>query len=301
MSVEDQLRDYCWVCGEEILADDNFCRNCGVRFTRPETPHDGVLEIKRTKQRLVGIFLMAAGGLVGALSVLMGITPMIAMGLASLLIGVMVLYLPLSESYVRTLTTNLSLPSLLNIEKLLEDLDLVERGIYIPTKGYASSPRVFVPLARTPATDRPTLELLRSNKIFVTVGRNPEDRGILLEAPGSGILQDLERAIHADFSQTEMENLASNLDSGFRSVGLGRIVRVERHEASMIITMKVNALDDLEMKLRSEAPRLVAQIGTPVSSAVASAVSKVAGKYVVFKSTAYSPPDKKVTIKLRLR
>ena len=198
------------------------------------------------------------------------------------------------------LATDSSLPSLLNIEKLLEDLDLDERGIYIPASGLGVCPKVFVPLAQTPATERPPLGLGGSRRIFVTVGKNPEDRGILLDAPGGQILFALENSLHADLAKVELDDLETDLNSAFESLGIAKVTTLEQQDTTITIEMKLTALLELEERLRNLAPRLVAQVGTPIASALAAAVSKATGKYVKFKNAVLQVPEKKLTISLKL-
>lgn len=191
------VQDRCWVCGSDILAEDNFCRKCGVELIRSEKGRISVGRLGNADRQIsIGIFLAVIGAIVGFLSYLMGIVPMLAFGLASFLIGILVLYLPERRGTIAArLAMESSLPSLLNIENLLEDLDLDERGIYIPASGLGVCPRVFVPLAETEATRQPPVGLVSSRRIFVTVGKNPEDRGVLLDAPGSQILVALEQSL----------------------------------------------------------------------------------------------------------
>ena len=156
------MQDKCWVCGSDILAEDNFCRSCGVGLTRSEVDHTTSPKFWNADRQIsIGIFLSALGAVIGILSYFMGIVPMLAFGLACFLLGIMALYLPERSSGIAgRLALDLSLPSLLNIEKLLEDLDLDERGIYIPASGLGVCPKVFVPMAETPATRQPPVGLL---------------------------------------------------------------------------------------------------------------------------------------------
>ena len=296
------VQDRCWVCGSDILAEDNFCRSCGVELIRSEIGYKTSSRYGDTDRQVsIGIFLTATGALVGFLSYLMGIVPMVAFGLASFLVGVLVLYLPERRGSIASrLATNSSLPSLLNIENLLEDLDLDERGIYIPASGLGVCPRVFIPLAQTQATRQPPVGLISSRRIFVTVGNNPEDRGVLLDAPGSQILAALERSLRIDLAKTKLDDLGADLNSGFKALGIAKLTNFEYRATMVRIQMELTGLLDLETKLRNVAPRLVAQVGTPVASAVAAAVSKTTGKYVTFKSSVLDLSDGKISINLKL-
>lgn len=296
------VQDKCLICGSDILAEDNFCRSCGVGLTLRQIGHATGSRFGSTDSQLsIGIFLVALGAVVGFLSYLMGIIPMLAFGLASFLLGILVLYLPeRRESIAGRLATDSSLPSLLNIENLLEELGLDEKGIYIPASGLGVCPRVFVPLAETQATKQPPVGLVSSRRIFVTVGKNPEDRGVLLNAPGSEILAALERSLGIDLAKVSLDDLGADLNSGFKALGIGKVTNLEHQDNAVRIQIELTSLVDLEAKLRNVAPRLVAQVGTPVASAVAAAVSKAAAKYVTFKSTILDLPNKKISISLKL-
>jgi hypothetical protein len=296
------VQDRCWVCGSDILADDNFCRKCGAQLIRLEAEQRTARGFGNTDRQIsIGIFLTVIGAIIGFLSYLMGIVPMLAFGLASFLIGILVLYLPERRASIAArLATESSLPSLLNIENLLEDLDLDERGIYIPASGLGVCPRVFVPLADTEATRQPPVGLVSSRRIFVTVGKNPEDRGVLLDAPGGQILVALEQSLRTDLSKMKLDELGAAFNSGFKALGIAKSANLETDNTSVKIQMELTALIDLETRLRNIAPRLVAQVGTPATSAVAAAVSKTAGKYVTFKSAILDLPNKKVNVNLKL-
>jgi hypothetical protein len=245
--------------------------------------------------------MITLGVIVGIVSYLIGVMPMLAFGLSSLLIGFLVVYLPESqEAIADRLASNLSLPPLLNMEKLLEDLELDERGIYIPASGLGVSPKVFVPLANTPATSRPHLGLTSSRRVFVTVGAGAEDRGVLLDPPGSTILIAIEQSIKRDFSTAQMNDAPDLLDSGLRRLSLAEVSRFEKRDSDVVVQVKLRALARLEERLRYVAPKLVAQIGTPIPSALAAAVSKTTGKYTRLKSTVLDSHDATITVNLRL-
>jgi len=132
------------------------------------------------------------------------------------------------------------------------------------------------------------------------VGAKPEDRGILLDAPGSWILSTLERSSHVDLAKVQLEGLEASLNSGLKSLGVAKI-RSLSHEGDRVrIEMELTALVDSEVKLRNLAPRLSDHVGTPVVSAVAAAVSKTTGKYVTIRDAVLDPPNSKVSITLNL-
>ena len=63
---------------------------------------------------------------------------------------------------------------------------------------------------------------------------------------------------------------------------------------------ELTAFGNLEVKLSNLTPRVFDQVGAPVSSAIAAAVSKSTGEYVAFRQISINPNDKKITATLQL-
>jgi len=187
----------------------------------------------------------------------------------------------------------------MSIEKLLSDLDLDEKAIYLPPQN-SGYPKTFIPLAATPATKKPPLGLNYSRRIFVTVGREPEDRGLLLEAPGGELLRALEDAAGGEFQKTTLDELGELLSNGFNALGLGKKAVLRADQGNVYFELQMNSTDPLERRLRNLAPRLSSQVGTPIVSSVASAVSKVTRQYVKVKNSVLDENEKKIMVTFKL-
>lgn len=250
----------------------------------------------------VGIFLLAFGGITASVSLFIGVTPTVALGLASLLIGIIILYLPEPPgSLAERLARYSTVPALLNIENLLDDLSLNEKGIYLPATGLGVCPKVFVPATLTPLSKRPPLDLNNSRRVFVTLDEKTRAGGVLLEAPGRNLLSELELSLKLDFSKVEINDLHEKLESGLRLLDVSKSVALNRQgELSLTFQTELTAFGNLEVKLHSLTPRVFDQVGTPVSSAIAAAVSKSTGEYVSFGQISINPTDKKITAILQL-
>jgi len=239
--------------------------------------------------------------MVTLLGYLFGIIPLLALGLAALILGIMVLYLPESGRIPSYLATSVSLSALVNMERLLEELYLDEKGIYIPTAETGVSPKVFIPLTQTQVTGHPSVELARRGRLFVRVGEGPGEMGILLDAPGSEILSQLQKLLEVDLAKTNLDELGNTLRAGFQALGVGGNLTLERQDDTVNVSLDLLALLDLETKIRSVAPRLASQVGGPVESAIAAAVAIVTRCYVVLKQTGFEPSKKRITVVLELR
>jgi len=271
----------CGICGSVYDAKERFCSNCGTQLAHPEAP-----EIRRTLPRsedflALGIFMLIAGATVGIFSFLNNMIPLIAFGLGTFFLGIMIIFLPESASFKSDRTALLcSLSSLMNLEALIEDLDINSHGIYIPTTGFGTVPKVVVPIIEL---DTPPLTLMRfahSNRVFVSVGANPRDRGILLNPPGGTIMTALESSLQLDLSTIQAADLEARLNFGFEVLGISKKTALRGGEDELTVELQLTSLLELEKKLRTNAPRMVKQIGTPLTSAVASALSKAKKSYV---------------------
>lgn len=257
--------------------------------------------VQVNRRLMLGLFVTTFGSVVALLSYLVWIVPLVAMGLAATILGVLIIYLPESDMVPSYLATSSTAPSMVSIERLMEDLDLQENGIYIPATESDASPKVFLPLALTASSTQPPLALGHTARMFVSAGGRPEERGILLDAPGSEILTQLEKVLRIDFSKTKPDELAVKMKSGLAILGIAKNFEFELNNNVANISLNLLALTDLETKLRTLAPRLVAQVGTPVASAIAATVSKTTGSYVTLTRTTFDPSKKTMTIRLELR
>jgi hypothetical protein len=226
--------------------------------------------------------MLVLGALVGVFGYFIGIIPILALGLGALLLGVIILTLPEpTTSKIDRLIILSSLPSLQDIDALIEDLDIESRGIYIPVSGFGAVPKVLLPIKESIPPILPPVRLTRSRRIFLTLGRNQNERGILLNPPGGEIVRALENLLQVDLSTMNLDEFGTRLGFGFEALNIStRAVEVQVDGAAVRVSVQSISTANLEERLRSEASRLVAQIGSPIASAIAAAISKVTGKHV---------------------
>ena len=273
------------MCGAERGGDDHFCRNCGYQLAHVPRKSSGRV-INRPKDFTdAGVFTLVFGAIISVFGFLVGLVPIAALGLGSLILGVMILLLPESMSAKASrLATIFSLPALLDIEALIVDLDANSRGVYIPVTGFGVEPRVLVPLtdsALASLAPFPKSRLSRSRRVFVTLGTGMYERGILLYPPGGEIVQALESCLQLDLGTLRLEELGDRMGFGFEMLGISRRVMAVRLDGSNVkFQMTLISLVDLEERLRTVAPRVIEQMGSPLTSAVAASVAKVTGKFV---------------------
>lgn len=248
----------------------------------------------------VGVFLIAFGGLTAVASLVVRLTPTLALGLSCLLIGIMTLYLPEpTERLAERLASDSSIPLMLNLENLLNDLAMNEKGVYVPVSGLGVCPKVFVPLTKTGRSRKPPRNLNDSRRVFITLDEKTREGGLLLEAPGRNLLSELELIMSTDFSKSEIGALRDKLEQGLKILEISRSVMLEkRGDRTFAVETELDTLGELEAKLFKLTPRVADQIGTPVVSAIVAAVSKSTGQYIRLKDLSMNPANRKITMTL---
>jgi len=233
--------------------------------------------------------MLVTGTVIGVLSFLAAIVPLLALGLGMLFLGVMILFLPESASLRDDRIAVLSsLPSIMNVEALLEDLDINSRGIYLPTTGFTAVPKVLLPMTESTTILDSVNRLTSTNRVFVTTGLNPRDRGILLNPPGGEILVSLESALRLDLSTIRTGELETRLKLGFDMLGISKKTLVGVQGDIVTVEVTLAMMRQLEERLRATAPRVTEQIGTPLTSAIVSVISKATGRNVRFGESTLS-------------
>ncbi len=233
--------------------------------------------------------MLVLGAMVGVFGYLIDIIPILALGLGSLLLGVMILVLP-EPTAAKTgrLVMLSSIPSLLDIDALIEDLDIDSRGIYVPVSGFGTVPKVILPIKESSPPILPPSRLTRSRRIFLSLGINPNDRGIILNPPGGEIVKALESILQADLSTMKMDEFSARIGFGFEALTIStKTVNVQVDGTTVRVSVQSIFTAHLEERLRLQAPRLITQVGSPVSSALAAAVCKVLGKYVRINESSF--------------
>lgn len=294
------VSDTCGICGSEISPEDNFCRTCGKELYQEAEP---TREKPAPERHIsIGIFLLVFGGITATASLLIGVSSTLALGVSAILLGIMTLYLPESnQRLAEQLASDSSIPALLNIENLLEDLALAERGIYIPANGLGVCPKVFLPLTRNLRNKKPPRELNDSRRVFITLDEKTREGGLLLEAPGRNLMSRMERALRLDLSKVEVGNLNEKLESGLKLLDVSNAITFRSPDSeTFTFQLELGTLGDLEIRLSTLVPSVAHQIGTPIASAIAAAVSKSTGKYVAFRDISFNSTGKEITATLEL-
>jgi len=143
----------------------------------------------RPRFSLTGLVLLVAGlAIVGVSLTWLASGQGAIIGIALIVLGLVLLALSragsgMSDAMAALLTTS----GYENIERLVEELSLSEKAIYLPSVATGRGPRALLPLA-TPASV-PSAHADIYDRLVVQYGPDPADMGLLITTPGSGAVE----------------------------------------------------------------------------------------------------------------
>jgi hypothetical protein len=202
-----------------------------------------------------------------------------------------VFYLVRPVTYVRGSLLGLTAESVYStIDRIIRDLDLKGKALYIPPY-----PReVYLPehlkgLKETIAfisvnenTTMPSIEEIARSK-FMT--KNP--KGICLIAPGSSLLQQIERNLRTDVTKMSLEDLCTSLPQIIlENFQFAKEIQMKAENKIVSLKMTNSIYRNLYLKEDLKTVRL---LGCPLASAIAGATAKCAGKPTYIQSVMVSP------------
>lgn len=226
--------------------------------------------------RIGAAFLLAGGLAAPVFYVVAQSVPLTALALAVILLGVISLLLARSLPSVPPQAAELLLHAgLENVARLLEEIGLDSKAIYLPARLSGGKPRALLPLQSNPVQPEISRPLL--NRLIADFGPRPEDIGILVTTPGTGVMELLE---------TRPGATSSELEAGLARVLIGMLdlataVQVSQQDGSVTVTMT-------GVRLASPDLWIYQALGTPLASLAATLVAEGLGKPVTIRSEAHS-------------
>jgi hypothetical protein len=191
--------------------------------------------------------------------------------------GALLLYLRPSR-YVRLdLLTASAASSMSDIERILVNMKLKENGIYLPPKNlkvYQSS-LVFVPSeadSPLPQAQDTADERLHSGNLD----------GALLTPPGLALSMLFQRRLHKSFMEMNLNDVERELPKLFDELEITKTLSIHSENDTVTVEASNHIFRDLCEETR-KLTRTHAAVGCPLTSAIACALAKAAGKPVTIE------------------
>jgi hypothetical protein len=245
--------------------------------------------------KMIAWTILATGIMSLVISVFFFSSPLAIIGLTLTFWGAVLLYItPSRHVSVEIMTTAIS-STLANIEKVINDLSLRGKGVYLPPrylKDFESS-LVFVPLKinqRLLTCEEVSEDKLRSN--------NPE--GIFLVPPGLALSKLFEKDLETSFTRRDLNFVREKLPSLLvEDMEIAEKVEIEIHDNMISVELRNHIFDKICQETR-RLPKTHEQVGCLLSSAIACVFAKAVGEPVTIEKEELSSDEKTTNIQFRV-
>ncbi len=221
----------------------------------------------------IGAALLLAGGLAAPVFyVVAQSVPLTALALAAVMLGATSLLLGRSLPRIPPQVAEVLLHTgLENVARLLEEIGLDAKAIYLPSRLGGGKPRAMIPLDGEnprPAALRPV-----QDRLIVDFGPRPEDVGILVATPGTAI---------ADISPASPAGTSAELEASLARILVGTLdiatkVAVARENGGVRVTIE-------GLRLTHPDLWIYRSLGTPPASIAATLVAEGLDRPVTIRS-----------------
>ncbi len=245
---------------------------------------------RRRPSRAAAAILILAGATALAISTLTASSLHAMIGLGLVFWGA-VLLLVMPGRYAKAILLDAStLPLLVDIDRMLADLNLNGTAVYLPP-AHARDIRggtVFVP-----ASPAPPAKAAGGSSV---AGDPP---GICLAPPGLALANLLEDEMGAPFSQTKLAALPGRLEELFRDLEIAGDTRMTISGGTATVRLKKSVYSGLCREACS-LPYICGSLGCPLCSSIALALARSSGEHVSIERSGLLPDGKTIVATFRM-
>jgi len=251
----------------------------------------------RGRQRVLGVSLVAFGVLIAVASAVVGAASLSGLGLASFLIGLLLVYLHSRPSFGPELVEASLLSSLANVERILRELGPSTKAIYLRTIDRLDVPMVFFPLEENPAPPA-GLSLSGEDNLLVIDSDNAHKTGLLLEAPGASLLALMEKELDLNFIDLGNEDFLNAIRLGMvESLEVAADVKGAVTQDGVKLRIRDGPLRNMSRSILKLAPNVASRLGCPICSVAICAAVRAIKKDLILEETVHQSGVHSVTLR----
>jgi hypothetical protein len=250
-----------------------------------------------TQQRILGASLVAFGMVTAVASIFVGALNLGGLGLASFLIGLLLVYLNSGPSFAPELVEASVLSSLGNIERVLRELGPDTKAVYLKMRDRLDVPMVFVPLEENPGPPS-ELKIADKDRFLIMDPDDPHKTGLLFEAPGGSLLTLMEKESGVNFIDLAQEDFLDPLRLGMlESLEVATDMKASITPEGVKFRIKDGDLRRLSQSVAKSAPNVASRLGCPICSAAICATVKAVKSDMILEEAAHYRGSHAVTLK----
>jgi hypothetical protein len=181
-----------------------------------------------------------------------------------------------------------------NIERVLVELDLKEKGVYLPPNSLKNMEYCVVFVPKNSQSDLPSLEE-GTKKLF-----SKQQNGIFVTPPGIGLSRVFERGLYSSFTKVDLRQLQKVLPRLLiEDLELVDNIEIQIQGEIFTATITGSLLNSVCIETDNQ-PCTHMQVGCLLSSALACVLAKVTEKPVTIQNETRMPKSKTTIITYRI-
>jgi hypothetical protein len=231
-----------------------------------------------TFSQMIIFTMLLLGAAIWVTSAFYGSSFLAITGVAIVIGGAMLLYVTPSKHVPLTLLNASAESAAANIERIISELNLSERGVCLPPKNLKNieSSLIFIP--ENPKTPLPTPE--ETNEKLST----NQKTGAFVTPPGLALSRLFEEELGFSFRKTDLKQIQHKLPK-LLVEDLELAESAEIQIQNNIVTLKIigSVLDEICRQTDSQ-PKTHKQVGCLLSSAIACTLAKATGKPITIQN-----------------
>ena len=249
---------------------------------------------RKTFSQIIILIMLSLGIVIVIVSKFYTSSFLAIFGLAIIFWGAILLYLTPSKHVPLTLLNASTKAAVSNIERVITELDLDQKGIYLPPDNLRNIDFSLVFIPETSKSPLPSLE--ESDKKLLS----KEKTGTFFTPPGSALTNLFEKELGVSFTKTDLNQIQNLLPKLLvKILELAKDAEIQIQGNTVILQVRKSILDEICRQTDFQ-PKAHKQVGCLLSSAIACALAKATGKPIIIHNETRNPQTETTYIEYRI-
>jgi hypothetical protein len=244
--------------------------------------------------RIITYTILAIGVALVVISAFYTSSFLAIVGVSIVFWGAVLLYITPTKHVPLTLLNATADTNTNNIERILAEFTLTEKGIYLPPKSLKNIESSLIYVPETPKAALPTPEET-TEKLY-----SEHKKGVFLTPPGLALSRLFEQKLGISFTKIDLPHLQKVLSKLLvQDLEIATTAEIKVQNNTITVELTGNILNQL-CQQTDDLPQTHRQVGCILTSALACAFAKASGKPITIQSETHDLSAKNMLIQYQI-
>jgi hypothetical protein len=252
---------------------------------------------KTNSAKLVYLTLIATGAVALTVSIIYTSSVLSIIGLGLIFWGIIFTYIRTEEYTKKALLDAIASSELTTLNQIIKELDYEGDAIYLPPKYLKDTEdyKVYVPKQKETRLPTPDETRTQEQQIFMK-----NSSGLLLTPPGAELTKLFEKTLDTNFTRVDLKYLQQKMPKLFiDDLEIAQNFEIETENNRIHVKIQNSQFKTLSSQT-NQSSNTHCTLGSSLSSAIACAIAKTAGKAVIVEKEQTSEDGIDTTIAYRI-